>query len=139
MNNSHQRLNLWPIECLQNRSFGRQKESRVIYVLGRGADNFKEPSDKSKAIICKISSWGFLAQISGLNNTLINIYLTSNHFAATFSASTAFLQAPRTLSTSSQHKNLFSRKYWRVEVISELLAGSPIRCLCHDLHAYCKA
>src|SRR5882762_1244718 len=70
----------------------------------------------------------------------VKIQHTSNHFIATCNASTAFLAAPRTLSTSSQHKNFFCRKELRAEVISYLLAvGSLTRCLCHDLHAYCKA
>jgi hypothetical protein len=67
---------------------------------------------------------------------------TFNQSVAARKASTAFLVALRTLSTSNQHRNLLFRNRDRADVISGGLAEAvcpPIRCVCHDLHAYRNA
>ena len=53
-------------------------------------------------------SWFKLVNLGNALNT--ETQLTSNHSAATPNALTASLTVPKTLSTSSQHKNFFSRK-----------------------------
>ena len=64
---------------------------------------------------------------------------TSSHFSVAFSASTASLAVPRTLSTSNQNKNFSSRNWRRTGTMLDDCAGIvSIRCLCHDWQAYCK-
>src|ERR1700753_4340366 len=79
-------------------------------------------------------------KLVNVDNTSVETQPTFSHLAAASRASTAFLTAPRTLSTSSHCKNFSSKKAWRAEVILAILARSVLsRCLCQDLLAYCKA
>jgi len=68
---------------------------------------------------------------------------TSSQSIVTRNASTAVLTAPRMLRTSNQHKNFFSRNWRRAEVIVSVWSGAvcvvAARCVCHEIHAYCRA
>ena len=66
---------------------------------------------------------------------------TSTHSAPTSNALIPSPIAPRTPSTSNRNKKLkFSSRNWhKADVTSGLRGGVPVRYLCHNLQAHCKA
>jgi len=84
----------------------------MVDVRSGFVDDLEEAGYETEAVVDEVESWRYLdrASVSFGGTLRTEIQHTSNHFAATSSASTASLAAPTTLSTSSQYKNFFSRR-----------------------------
>ena len=113
----------------------------MVYVWCGYVDGLKEGGYETRALSDKVESWLRLI-LTPMN---LQIYTSSeiqrtsirSHFPITPNASTASLAAPRTLSASSQNKNLSSRNWWRIGMMRAGIV--PTTCLCHDLQAYFNA
>ena len=84
----------------------------MVDVRGRFFNNLEESGYETEAIVYEVKGRRRLEPVSVNFRRTLNTETrhTFNNFAATSSASTASLEAPRTLRTSSQNRNFFSRK-----------------------------
>lgn len=133
---------LWDHDDMIGGRLGGRQEGGGIDARSRCADDLRESGYETKTVVNQVKSWRSLVQVSKFGQCTGNSQLTSKRSAATSSASAATLTTPRILSTSNQGKNFFSRKQRRAEVIPvewAMCSSTPVRCSCHDLHAYRKA
>ena len=113
----------------------------MVYMRCGHVDDLEEGRYETREIFDKVES-GLRLILTPVNlrkYTTNEIQRTSvhSHFAIAPNASTASLEAPRTLSASSQNGNFSSRNRWRIGMIRAGII--PTTCLCHDLQAYPNA